>query len=296
VGFENPIVGGTALRIPAIQSPNFETGVRGWIIRQNGDAEFNDLDVRGTFRGQEFVINEDGIFVYDGTPAAGNLIGSWTAAAGTDEFGNAYEVGLSLYSTDGVINFTNSGGDVITSWTDTVHGASIDLGVGGGSASQSFTPPTSGGATWQSGSLGAVATNIFGSNTAELALVAPYNTAHPTVCQLAMFGSSDTQAKNRIDATTQQFNVSGELTAGNLDHGSAQTPAPGAGGGTSTVAVAFAKTFDVAPDVVITPRSTVDPATVTISAYVDSVSTTGFTIRCYRSTNSATNFGWHAYG
>lgn len=37
-----------------------------------------------------------GIFVYDGTPAAGNLIGSWAAAAGDDAFGNPYPQGLMI--------------------------------------------------------------------------------------------------------------------------------------------------------------------------------------------------------
>lgn len=37
-----------------------------------------------------------GLFVYSGTPAAGNLIGSWAAAAGTDSYGNPYPAGLSI--------------------------------------------------------------------------------------------------------------------------------------------------------------------------------------------------------
>lgn len=101
-GFENPVVGGTALRIPAIQSPNYDPGVQGWIIKIDGSAEFNDLVVRGTFQGQDFVINSEGIFLYSGTPAAGNLIGSWAPAAGTDTFGNKYEQGLISYDPFGL--------------------------------------------------------------------------------------------------------------------------------------------------------------------------------------------------
>jgi hypothetical protein len=37
-----------------------------------------------------------GIFVYSGTPALGNLIGSWTGAAGTDSYGNSYPEGLNV--------------------------------------------------------------------------------------------------------------------------------------------------------------------------------------------------------
>jgi hypothetical protein len=97
-GFQNPIVGGTALRIPAIQSPDFAAGVAGWIIRIDGSAEFNDLVVRGTFNGNNFVINADGLFVYSGTPANGNLIANITADPGTDAFGNVYLAGVVSYS------------------------------------------------------------------------------------------------------------------------------------------------------------------------------------------------------
>ena len=37
-----------------------------------------------------------GFFVYSPAPGAGNLIGSWAAAAGTDQYGNAYPAGLSV--------------------------------------------------------------------------------------------------------------------------------------------------------------------------------------------------------
>lgn len=37
---------------------------------------------------------DDGLFVYSGTPAAGNLIISAAAEAGTDPYGNAYPKGL----------------------------------------------------------------------------------------------------------------------------------------------------------------------------------------------------------
>jgi hypothetical protein len=42
------IVGGTVLVIERIQSQNFQAGVFGWAIYANGDAEFNNVTVRGT--------------------------------------------------------------------------------------------------------------------------------------------------------------------------------------------------------------------------------------------------------
>lgn len=96
MGFDNPIVGGTALRIPAIQSPNYSPGVSGWIIKINGDAEFNNLTIRGEFLGTAFIINSAGIFLYSSTPAAGNLVGSWASASGTDAYTNSYPAGLNI--------------------------------------------------------------------------------------------------------------------------------------------------------------------------------------------------------
>lgn len=48
MAFRNPIVGGDTLVRNAIQSEGFQTGVQGWRIERGGDAEFNDVDVRGT--------------------------------------------------------------------------------------------------------------------------------------------------------------------------------------------------------------------------------------------------------
>lgn len=89
-------------------------------------------------------------------------------------------------------------------------------------------------------------------------------------------------------------NATGTLTAGNMEWGTAQTPAPGVGGGTSTVSVVFAKTFPTTPRITVCPASTIDPGTVTIRWVIDNETTTGFDIRGFRSTNSATNFRWHA--
>ena len=86
----DPVVGSTVLRRPAIQSPNFVTTVSGWTINADGSAEFNNLLIRGTFNGTDFVINSAGAFFYSGPPAAGNLIASVTNGAGTDSFGNNY--------------------------------------------------------------------------------------------------------------------------------------------------------------------------------------------------------------
>lgn len=122
--FSNPIVGGTTLIRPAIQSPNYMPGVAGWSINKNGSAELNDLSLRGVFNGSNYVINSSGLFFYSGTPALGNMSGSWAQTAGTDAFGNAYPAGIEIYSAlgtillsaiDGILESTGSSGlQVIT--------------------------------------------------------------------------------------------------------------------------------------------------------------------------------------
>lgn len=43
------------------------------------------------------IINQQGLFVYSGTPTTGNLIASIASVAGVDNFGNAYEAGMTEY-------------------------------------------------------------------------------------------------------------------------------------------------------------------------------------------------------
>lgn len=93
----DPVVGSTVLRRPAIQSPNYSAGSAGWTINSDGSAEFNNLTLRGTFSGTDFVINSLGAFFYSPTEAAGNLVATITPAAGTDPFGNVYLAGVSSY-------------------------------------------------------------------------------------------------------------------------------------------------------------------------------------------------------
>ena len=44
-GFSDPITGGGILVQPEIRSPNFVTGVSGWIVRADGSAEFQSIIV-----------------------------------------------------------------------------------------------------------------------------------------------------------------------------------------------------------------------------------------------------------
>jgi hypothetical protein len=47
--------------------------------------------------GNRVIINKTGLFVYNGPPALGNLVGSITAGGGVDPYGNAYQPTISSY-------------------------------------------------------------------------------------------------------------------------------------------------------------------------------------------------------
>jgi hypothetical protein len=94
-GFSNPIAGdGGALAYPSIHSPNFESGVQGWSINKDGTAEFSSTVLRGTLTIEG---GDEGLFVYSGPPAFGNLLISIAAEAGTDNYGNSYPEGQVFY-------------------------------------------------------------------------------------------------------------------------------------------------------------------------------------------------------
>lgn len=99
--FDNPVTAGTVLVRQAIQSPDYSAGVSGWTVNIDGSAEFNNLTIRGTFFGTNYIFNSSGAFFYSGTPAAGNLIASIAAVGGNDSFGNAYVNGFAVYYMDG---------------------------------------------------------------------------------------------------------------------------------------------------------------------------------------------------
>jgi hypothetical protein len=93
-GFQHDIAGGQGnLIIPQLQSPNFDLATQtGWAVLKNGDAYFFNVTATGAVTSNTVVVSGagDGIFVYDGVPASGNLIVAIASAAGTDAFGNDY--------------------------------------------------------------------------------------------------------------------------------------------------------------------------------------------------------------
>jgi hypothetical protein len=102
--FPNPVVGGGgALVIPVIRSPNFdEAAMTGWALMSNGSYYL----FGGIQTGTVTVAGPgDGVFVYQGTPALGNLIVAIVSEGGTDPFGNEYSgPGISISPEGGPVN------------------------------------------------------------------------------------------------------------------------------------------------------------------------------------------------
>lgn len=99
--FTNPVMGGANLVREVMQSPNFVHDVSGWQIARDGSAEFNDLTIRGTINGLDYIINASGVFFYSPSEGAGNLVMALAAAAGSDQYGNTYTEGLSFSAGSG---------------------------------------------------------------------------------------------------------------------------------------------------------------------------------------------------
>lgn len=70
--------------------------------------------------GDNWVLNQNGLFIYAAAPASGNLVVSITPTAGTDSFGNAYRANITVYDT--------SGTDYIQ--IEATHPAQLNIGTG----------------------------------------------------------------------------------------------------------------------------------------------------------------------
>lgn len=95
-GFPDAFAGnqGTIL-LAALKSLNFVTGVSGWRIQRNGNAEFNNVTIRGG------VIVSGSALYYSTSPGQFNkLIASISESGGIDQYGNVYLPTIVSYFAD----------------------------------------------------------------------------------------------------------------------------------------------------------------------------------------------------
>lgn len=202
--FQDDLAAGVVLVRPALQSPDYLTGVSGWAVKIDGSAEFNNVTIRGA-------TSVGGIALYyDGTPAAGNLLMSFAPAAGTDAYGNAYQAGMTLYSVDGYINTSNAA-NTGTTWHSN-SGAEVIVGAGPGAVDMSLMPPSVTGVTWQGADVSAGVGSRLGTSTPLLNLSSPYNTGLAGQSNIQLFGSPKT---SNGDVTNEIFLTAARTTVGN---------------------------------------------------------------------------------
>ena len=95
MSFTHSIAGGQGnLIATSFQSPNFVHDVSGWQVTKAGDAEFNSIVIRGG------TVIGGTTLIYNGTPAANNLILSISGTSGKDAEGNWYLPGTTSYGPD----------------------------------------------------------------------------------------------------------------------------------------------------------------------------------------------------
>lgn len=254
--FSNPIVGGTTLIRPAIQSPNYGPGSSGWSINKDGSAEFNDITVRGTGTTEAIVVGADG------QPQV--IIGS-----------NA-NIGAISFPTNSSVENLIAG----------IISQRLNAGLANEALLLHILSPTVDGAGDRS-SLQLNSQNNDGSSQANASLRAGTGVfvLDETVATFSVPSV----------VTTGSVTVGDSVTADNMRWGTAQTPAPGGAPAQTTVNVNFANAMPNTPRVVLTPDSSAaDLNVANIRWATTGESTTGFTINCWRDTNFATNFNWIA--
>lgn len=206
VQFSNPVVGGKTLVRQAIQSQNYVPGSAGWMVGRDGSAEFNNVIVRGG------TVIEGVQLFYAGTPALGNLIGSIAAAAGVDQFGNAYLAGYVSYAANG--SFVHMFESAFNS------SAEID-----------FQPPNQVGKSFEPGF---IETQSSGAtvNSANLTIGSPndanYGADNISTVTLSNRGGTGGLAfvavgGDQFQMNTDQWSTSAVITGGNVEVDSIQT-------------------------------------------------------------------------
>ena len=212
MGFRNAIVAGATLIREAIQSQNFATGVSGWQINQDGSAEFNNVVIRGGT-----VVSGLALY-YSGPPAAGNLILSIAAGAGTDAYGNAYPQGFSVYGADGQLVADGS-----TLWVTGSNGSQVALSTGGvGQANVLLTPRDLVGTTWLDGE---VATELAAADRPSVVVQSPSTTVNTAQSQITLVGGGPTTTDTYILVATDRVSVNNDLQVfGEITDYSSWTP------------------------------------------------------------------------
>lgn len=148
--------------------------------------------------------------IYD---TSGNMVISLASASGTDEkTGNAYQAGITTYTSGSSINLFNSTG----TWTAS-DGSQVIVSAGNGATIQ-FQPQNAalGVGPWFSGM---ISTSIAGGNHPALVITSPTDETHALASQITLEGSATTGAQaalTQIFYTADEHHFNGVIDFGNI--------------------------------------------------------------------------------
>lgn len=158
-GFANPIVAGTALVIPAINSPGYSPG-NGWTINRDGSAAFSSLNIAGlvfnTARAIGFILQaREATDTFDRFELFLDGSMKWGPGGGATDTG-LVRVGAGILQLNSTLQLVNSSqfNSVLTSFVS-------------GDANPRFTVRTDGQLFWGPGNAG-TDTRLYRSGVAEL--------------------------------------------------------------------------------------------------------------------------------
>lgn len=287
--FQDDLAAGIVLVRPALQSPDYVTGVSGWAIMIDGSAEFNDVVIRGGTTVSGLAL------YYNGPPGPGTLILSIAAQPGTDAFGNAYVQGLGVYGPDGEIQA--NGAEFTVTGTN---GSAVNLLTGGaGQANLDLVPRDLLGTSWNSAS---IYTTLGASNRPGLGLSSPSDSVNAFGSTITMFGGGPTTTDTSILVAADRVNFNDTvdvvevLTAGNIQSGTVGITPTVANEWTANVAVVFPKAFTIPPALSLTCTAGAPGSATTTELEIAAatVTTTGFNCRIRRGNLTATTLTWLA--
>lgn len=338
MGFRSSIMAGKNLIREAIQSPNFLSGITGWAIRRDGTAEFSDLTIRSGDGSGSTTSIEDGKATFHASNGWEIVIDPtrplpvvefYDAEGDTSGFisatGDNARTGITLSSGTFASGATSD-------WRWLTAMGQADGGVDRwltGRYSQSDATVFKGGYTYLDGSTAQIGIQDSADATVRtqvkitdgvfwldhgVLLVTPeassgsatriVTASGHTGYNMAWEHNGAYLAHLGTDGKLAVFGeivASGPVSGDNMRWGSSTTPAPGAGGGTTSFDVTFTDAMSSVPNINITPNTTVDPKPsasggVDIRGYVTNRTVNGFRINCYRSSNSSTSWMWTAFG
>jgi hypothetical protein len=315
--FSNPIVGGTTLIRPAIHSPDYVEGVSGWSVNKDGTAEFNDVTFRGEAQSANYVPGVSGWKLDQDGDAEFNSIeirSTGTEVPITIGADNRPQVKIATNSNLGEIFFPTNR-PVENQIAGMLAGA-LNSGLPNEAATLQIQGPTVDGATDRAFIFVNSQNNDGSSNAninlragdgdltldeAAMRLIGPQFLLTPDASgNSAIFVSADGAHTGRllrlqrggVDMAVVDSN--GNLTANNIQKGLVSV---------TTIAsqwveqaVVFPHAFDTVPVVTVTGNSMAPAVGGTTQLYeaVTNVTTTGFTLRVFRSTAITMNYGYIA--